>query len=155
MNNPFADTLHLTVRPSATHRVFVAVVHLLAIGVIMPLAWFRPLLFVLLPLIVGLGILADRRASLRAANAVQRLRWQADDGWRWQSVAGTWHAGRRVSCFRFGDTLVVLGLRERSQRFRTTYCVLFADALGQTGHRHLRARLTIAPDPDATADEAS
>lgn len=154
MNNPFADTLHLRVRPSAAYRGFVAVLHLLAIGVVLPLAWFRPPLLVLLPIIIGLGVWADRRAALRAANAIQRLRWQADDCWRWQTVDGAWHEGRRVGSFCLGDTLVVLSLRERSQRFVASHCVLFADALGATGHRHLRARLTIAPDPRAVSDEA-
>lgn len=153
MDNPFADTLHLSVQPSATHRIFVAGLHGAALLILCALAVSRPLFWVLVPVAIASALLADRQARLRNPRSIVRLRWQRDDGWRWQTADERWHEGRRVSAFVFGDRLVVLRLRQNARRFGSASCVLFRDAVAASGHRHLRARLTIAPDPRARADE--
>ena len=71
MANPFADTLHLSVQPSAIHRASIGALHAAAIAVAAILAWSRPGFWALIPLIVLAGKLADRRASLRT-NGVDR-----------------------------------------------------------------------------------
>lgn len=147
MNNPFADTLHLSVRPSAIHRVLVVALHLFAVAVLVPLAWSRPWLWLVVLIILGVGLVTERGAALRRAASIQRLRWHNEGSWRWQRLDRRWCEGHLVHHFCLGDGLVVLGLRETHRRLGIYHCVLFPDAVSVTGHRHLRARLTVARDP--------
>ncbi|ERJ18274.1 hypothetical protein SSPSH_002902 [Salinisphaera shabanensis E1L3A] len=149
MSNPFADTLHLRVRASAAHRVFIAVLHIAAAVLITLMGIARPWLFFLLPAIAVAGRYAYRDASLGRPGSIHHLRWQHDGQWRWQTASGEWERGRLVGVFTAGDWLVVLRLRAEHHRLRTRTCVLFRDALPVQAHRHLRARLTIAPALDA------
>jgi len=154
MNNPFADTLHLWVRPSATQRCVIVALHLAAVAVVAVLALSRPAFWLLVPPIIAVGVRSERAAALRTKAGIQRLRWQNDNLWRWQRRDGQWREGHLAHSFCLGDLLVVLGLRETCRRFRICHCVLFSDAVSATGHRHLRARLTVAPDPRAARDDA-
>lgn len=149
MSNPFADTLHLKVRASAAHRVFIAVLHIAAVALMTLMGIARPWLFLSIPAIAVAGWHAYRNASLGLPGSIQRLRWQHDGQWRWQTASGEWEQGRLAGAFTAGDWLVVLRLRAEHHRLRTRTCVLFRDALPVQAHRHLRARLTIAPAPDA------
>ena len=147
MSNPFADTLHMRVRVSAAHRVFVLGLHGAAALVILYLAIARPWLIALLPVVAVAGYRSYRNALLERAGSIVRLRYPTDGPWRWQTRNGVWHRGRLTHAFSVGDWLVVLRLREDGDWFRERSCVLFADALDAQTHRRLRARLTIAPDP--------
>ena len=154
MPNPFADTLHLRVHPSATHQALIVLMYGLALVVAAVLAIHRPVLFVFLPCVAAAGWLAWRRARLRTQRAIVRLRVGADGIWHWQQRSGEWQSGQIASAVCVGDWLVALGLRRDSQRFFTRPCLLFADALSDVDHRHLRARLTITEGGSSATRDA-
>ncbi|GAB3685774.1 protein YgfX [Salinisphaera aquimarina] len=152
MSDAFAGTLHLVVRVSPTHRWLVVCEHLVGAVVLALLAWHRPLLLGLLPLLAGSARLGLRRAALNTPTSLLRLRWPSEGEMRWQTADGTWHDGRLAHAFVAGTWLVILTLRDDAQRWRRTRCLLFGDALTRQSHRQLRARLTVMPPQQAPMD---
>jgi len=153
MENAFAGTLHLRLRPSKIQQGMAAALHLLALLVLVGVSLSRPWFAMVMPVVVLSAWRAHSQACLRPADAITRLRWPADDRWAWQCVNGHWHEGRLASAFTLGTTLVVLGLRNEGRRFRLRYCVCFSDAVTGASHRHLRARLTVRPPSKTPKDD--
>ena len=150
MTNPFADTLHLRVRPSAILKYLTLLLHASAAVIIATLAVYRPPMALLLPGIAIAGGYAWRRAGLHTPGAIVRLRCGGDGVWHWQTASGAWHEGQVTSAVCVGPHLVCLGLRPAQARLRVYSCALFSDALSEDGHRHLRARLTITRSRERT-----
>ncbi|MES1925460.1 protein YgfX [Salinisphaera sp. T31B1] len=146
-DSAFVGTLHLERRISLGHRMFVLSTHVLAGVVLLALALARPWAVAAVGLVVVSGVYAYHRACLRHDREIVRLRWPADHHLAWQTADGRWYHGRLTTAYAFGRWLVVLGLRADHARWRRWHCLLFADALSERAHRHLRARLTVYPPP--------
>lgn len=139
----FVGMWHGTVRMSPRLRWFNLGIHAVAMAVVMLLAWNRPLLTLLLPLVIGSGWHCRRGLLLQRKRSVHALCWQLDGHWLWQRRDGSEVSGRLLEATVLGRFCVLLRLQAQDRRFITTTVILASDSLPSTAHRHLRARLTL------------
>lgn len=148
--NPFSRTLYCDIRVSALLCAVNAYAHAVALGVVLALALYRPLLLLLM-LPVMCGCWRQRSAlQLRRARSICALSWHVDDRWTWRRRDGAAVEGALVHATVVGRLCVVLHLREQGRKIGSTAVPLAYDSLAPDVHRHLRARLTLwtpAPPP--------
>ncbi|WP_423820939.1 protein YgfX [Salinisphaera sp. SPP-AMP-43] len=144
----FDDTIHVTLRPSPMLRIGSALVHSVAVGVAVALAWAIPEFAILAAVLAVAAWRADRRFRLCAPGVCTAFRWSADHHVHWQRFARAPLSGRCIEARSWGALWVRLKWRGDAHR-RAHTIVIPADAVDSDLHRRLRARCRVAPPSDA------
>ncbi|MES1935944.1 protein YgfX [Salinisphaera hydrothermalis] len=140
----FADTIHVTFRPSRALRALSALAHVLALGVLLVWSLASPILVLPAVGVVLLAYSAERRLTQRDAGALCRLRWSADHRLYCEDIRGRAWEGHCVEARSWGAVWVRLRIRPANRRLTRSVVIPF-DAVDADVHRRLRARCRVTP----------
>lgn len=144
MDVSFADTIHVTFRPSRALRTLSALGHVAAASVSVIWSLTSPLFALLTVWIVFSAYLSERVLTLRAARALRRLRWSADQRLYCEDSRGRAHEGVCIEARSWGAAWVRLRMRPARRRLARSIIIPF-DAVDADVHRRLRARCRVMP----------